>query len=249
MKSQDSNKSAPGGEPPDTPSPQPSGRTQRPWSRYSDIGLQRRVMAYAFIGMTALAAIYAFVTLDAVDKSTDAILRERPNLTTTVAQSVDQMILASKSLVTLTAIDLGSARSDLEEPELTGHEIAMLESLQASLTGANAGTPPETVILFDADGQVVWESFLQPSSEHATPPLELFDDAASPSVVANDQGHPTFSVGKAIFGNSELAYLGAVILPSHELLDSSGRVIANSSGESSNDGNRHIDVIGDQMGV
>ena len=70
MKSRTSNKSAPGGKSPEV-RPQQPGLTQRVWPRYSDIGLQRRVMAYAFIGMTALAAIYAFVALDAVDKSTD----------------------------------------------------------------------------------------------------------------------------------------------------------------------------------
>ena len=103
-------------------------------------------MAYAFIGMTALAAIYAFVALDAVNESTDAILRERLNLATTVARSIDQTIIASKSLVLLTASDLGSVRS--EPGELTGHEIAMLESLRTSLAGVNAGMPPESVILF-----------------------------------------------------------------------------------------------------
>ena len=263
MKSRASNKSAPGGKSPDVRSRQ-SGRTHRVWSRYSDIGLQRRVMAYAFIGMAALAAIFAFVALDAVDKSTDAILRERLNLAKTVAQSVDQTILASKSLVSLTASDLGSASPNSARPgELTGHEIAMLESLRASLAGVNAGTPPESVILFDADGQVVWETHLSAESKNVIPSPEFFDEAASPSVSASGQGYSTFSVGTDISGNSELARLGAVILPSHrllavagqtdaafgeyrlELLDSSGRVIANSSGERPNDRSRHMDVIGD----
>jgi len=145
MKSRASNKSAQGGVSPDT-GPQQIRKKNRIWSRYSDVGLQRRVMAYAFIGMTALAAIYAFVALDAVNESTDAILRERLNLATTVARSIDQTIIASKSLVLLTASDLGSVRS--EPGELTGHEIAMLESLRTSLAGVNAGMPPESVILF-----------------------------------------------------------------------------------------------------
>ena len=158
MKSQASNKSAPGGKSPDVRSRQ-SGRTHRVWSRYSDIGLQRRVMAYAFIGMAALAAIFAFVALDAVDKSTDAILRERLNLAKTVAQSVDQTILASKSLVSLTANDLGSARPNSARPgELTGHEIAMLKSLRASRASVNGGPHPESEIVFEDDGREIWET-------------------------------------------------------------------------------------------
>jgi hypothetical protein len=173
-------------------------------------------MAYAFIGLTSLAAIYAFVALDAVDKSTDAILRERLNLATTVARTIDQTIVASKSLVELTASDLASARS--EPGELTGHEIAMLESLGASLAGANAGVFPESVILFDGEGQAVWESHLRSDGGSAIPTPELFDATAQPSVVASEHGDSTLAIGADISGDSELAYLSAVILPSHGLL-------------------------------
>lgn len=260
MKSRSSSKSVPGGDSPDVRS-RPFWRTHRVWSRYSDVGLQRRVMAYAFLGMTTLAAIYAFVALDAVDKSTDAILRERLNLASTVAQAIDQTIIASNSLVMLTASDLASARS--EPGELTDHEIAMLESLRASLAGVNAGISPEIVILFDADGRVVWESRLSSNEGSTVTASELFEEAISPSVLASEQGNSTLAVGSNVSGNSELAYLSAVILPSHgllsvsdradtafgeyrmELLDSSGRIIANSSGERPNDGSRHMDVIGD----
>ena len=105
--------------------------------------------------MAGLAALFAFVALDAVDKSTDAILRERLNLAKTVAQSVDQTILASKSLVSLTASDLGSARPNSARPgELTGHEIAMPRDRAARVHRGHADTHTDNVSLFVADGPV-----------------------------------------------------------------------------------------------
>ncbi|MBN4059476.1 hypothetical protein JYT32_01010, partial [Dehalococcoides mccartyi] len=172
-------------------------------------------MAYAFIGMTTLAAIFAFVALDAVDKSTDAILRERLNLATTVAQSIDQTILASKSLVLLTANDLGSARPESgeqsgasgepkesgESSELTLHEIAMLNSLRVSLADVNAGMLPESVVLFDSDGKIVWQSYLQAETEREVTPPDFFGEAESLAVHPGGrqgQGYSTFSVGAEI---------------------------------------------------
>ena len=217
-------------------------------------------MAYAFIGMTTLAAIFAFVALDAVDESSDAILRERLNLAATVAQSIDQTVLASKSLVSLTASDLASAHT--EPGELTGHEIAMLKSLEVSLTGVNAGTPPRSVVLFDLSGNVVWSAGIPIGEGGLIDDPEIFDRDASPIVLVSEAGESTLSVGSGISPDTGLAYLGAIILPSHsllsisgqkdmafgeyrmELLDSNGRVIANSSGDPSNSESRHLEIVG-----
>ena len=157
----------------------PVGHERRRWRGLPVMGLQHRVMAYAFIGMTTLAAIFAFVALDAVDESSDAILRERLNLATTVAQSIDQTILASKSLVLRTASDLASAHP--EPGELTGHQTSMLESLAASLADVNAGAPPESVILFDPSGDVVWIGGEQSSESSLIVDPEIFDEETSPA--------------------------------------------------------------------
>lgn len=229
--------------------------------RFADVGLQRRVMAYAFVGMTILAAIYAWVALDAVDKSSDAILRERLNLATTVAQSIDQTIASSKSLVVRAAGDLATAH--VEAGVLSDHEIAMLSSLVESLADVNTGTPPEHVFLFDDAGRVLWDSRQSSSVGRTVPDPELFEESASPSVLASDQGDMTITVGSSVAGDLDLAYLGAVILPSQgllavsdrtdlefgeyrlELLDSNGRVVVDSFGEELNTDTRHMDVIGD----
>lgn len=231
------------------------------WQRLSDVGLQRRVMAYAFIGLTSLAAIYAFVALDAVDKSSEAILRERLNLATAVAQTIDQTIFASQSLAMRTAGDLASVQSN--SGELTDHQVTMLGSFQASLADVNAGTSPQSVILFDVDGKVIWEAHSGSNERETAPNLEMFIETVSPSIFTSETGSIALGVGSEISGNSALAYLGTVILPSHdllsiseqtdmafgeyrmELLDSSGRIIADSSGERPNSQSRHMDVIGE----
>jgi HAMP domain-containing protein len=218
-------------------------------------------MAYAFVGLTILAAIFAWVALDAVDKSSDAILRERLNLATTVAQSIDQTITSSKSLVVRAAGDLATAH--VKPGELSEHEVAMLGSLVESLADVNSGTPPEHVFLFDDSGNVLWDSRRSSSDGIPIPDPELFEESASPSVLVGDQGDLAITVGSSVAGNLDLAYLGAVILPSRgllavsdrtdlefgeyrlELLDSNGRVVVDSSGESLNTDTRHMDVIGD----
>ena len=119
--------------------------------------------------------------------------------------------------------------------------------------------------MFGADGKGRWETHLRGDPGDDSPATENFDEAASPSVHASGQGYSTFSVGTDISGNSKLARLGAVILPSRqllavagqtdtefgesrlELLDSRGRVIANSAGERPNDGSRHMVVIGELL--
>ncbi len=238
----------------------PVSQERRLWRRLPDIGLQRRVMAYAFIGMTTLAAIFAFVALDAVDESSDAILRERLNLATTVAQSIDQTVLASKSLVLRTASDLASAHP--EPGELTEHQTAMLASLEASLTDVNAGTSPQSVVLFDLSGNVVWSIGSGIGDGGRIEDPEIFEQEASPIVLESGVAETTLSLGSDLSPETGLAYLGAIILPSHmllsisgqtdtafgeyrmELLDSNGRVIANSSGDPSNSESRHLGIVG-----
>ena len=230
-------------------------------SRLNNIGLQRRVMAYAFIGMTTLAAIFAFVALDAVDKSSDAILRERLNLATTVAQSIDQTILASKSLVLRAASDIASAHS--VPGDLTVHEVSMLESLEASLTDVNVGTSPQSIVLFDSSGDVVWSGSERLAGVGLDDDLEFFYQEESPVVLTSDSGDSMLSVGAAFPPDTGLAYLGAIILPSHallsisgatdaelgeyrlELLDANGRVIADSTGDELNDQSRHLEIVGE----
>lgn len=236
-------------------------QTARSKPRFSDVGLQRRVMAYAFTGLSILAAIYAWVALDAVDKSSDAILRERLNLATTVAQSIDQTIISSQSLVVRTASDIASAHE--ASGPLSDHEIAMLGSLSESLADVNSGAPPESVFLFDSDGGLIWESGQIQSNDNTLPDPEIFEESASPAILAGERGGMAITVGSAVDEDSDLAYLGAVILPSQgllavsdrrdqefgeyrmELLDSKGQVIADSHGALSSTGTRHMDVIGD----
>jgi signal transduction histidine kinase len=230
------------------------------WSHLSDIGLQRRVMVYAFIGLTSLAAIFAFVALDAVDKSSDAILRERLNLATTVAHTVDQTIISSQSLVLRTAGDLNTTHNKVGD--LTDHETVMLESLGKSLADFNSGEPPESVFLFDKAGKMIWESRSTPSEKNFALDPETLVDATRPSILSNGDIDFAILIGSRIEGNTDLAYLGAVISPSQqllavsdqadeeignyqmELLDSKGQIIAESTGGSSNNGSRHIEVIG-----
>ncbi len=239
----------------------PDGGIARLSRRISDVGLQRRVMAYAFIGLTSLAAIYAWVALDAVGKSSEAILRERLNLVTTVAQSIDQTIISSQSLVRRTANDLTSSHSDLGE--LTEHQIAMLESLEESLADVNSGALPQRLFLIGSAGQLLWDYRGDGFSEGPALAADRLPRETSPSTLTGEQGEFAITVGSDVEGNPELAYLGAVILPSAglltlsdqtdaqfgeyrmELLDSRGRVIADSSDQQSLSRTRHMEVIGE----
>ena len=217
-------------------------------------------MAYAFVGLTALAAIFAFVALDAVDESTQSILRERLSLAQTVAHSIDQTIVTSQSLLQRTSGNLATAHA--ESGVLTDREITMLESLGESLSYVNSGISPESVFLFNDSGEVVWNSGTTLTEIPPIPDRELFDDPSRPSVTSIGQKDFAISIGADV-AHEDLFYLGAIIVPSQglleassqstsglgeyrmELVDSMGRIVTQSSADKSGESTLHMSAIGD----
>ncbi|NQW17318.1 MAG: HAMP domain-containing protein [Chloroflexi bacterium] len=233
-----------------------SVRPIRRSSRFANVGLQRRIVAYVAISLTALVAMFAYVALDAVDESSDAILRERLSLSATVAQSIDQSVAATDSLVNRAAIDLAAIHI---EGSLSDAERTMLVSLGSSLADVNAGRRPDLVVLLDAGGNPVWGT--GPAAIVGIQSL-IASDSESPAILKGGGNSTAIVVWAQLPAAADLSFLIATTLPGEdflgisssadssigdyrlELLDESGTVIGEATDELTGSDSRHLDVIG-----
>lgn len=217
-------------------------------------------MGYAFVGLTILAAIFAVVALDAVDESTESILRERLSLTRTVAQSIDQTIVSSQSLIQSTAQDLKTIPDD--QKTLAAHELTILNSLGDSLSHVNSGSPPEAIFLLDNTGDTIWESGDLNLAETTFSEFELLSRGTPSSGEPISETDVGIVVGSQT-ASEDLMYLGAIILPSQglldvsgkssggfgeyrmELVDSAGRVVSGRPDEHLSESTLHMSAVGD----
>jgi len=78
-------------------------------ARFERLGLQRRIMLYVSAGLVVISAIFGFVALQAIQQSTDLVLRERLLIARTEAQEIDKELEHAQSELDNASIGAASA--------------------------------------------------------------------------------------------------------------------------------------------
>ncbi|MCH7642239.1 MAG: HAMP domain-containing protein [Chloroflexi bacterium] len=230
--------------------------------RFSDIGLQFRIMAYVFMGMTVLVSLFAFVALQAVDDSSDEILQERLILARTVASAVDRVIATTATLVTGVADAMGKSGAVTPSDAETS-----VNTLALALTDVNAGTPPELVALIDGSGRPIARAGSSRDGEALLAFVASLQPDGAPVVIGGGVGGPLIAASASLGGGTGGMRLAAVILPSPqllkvsdaasgdvrsyrtELIDAEGIVLETSDGARPLTPTRHLAIIGDALNL
>ena len=232
------------------------------------LGLQKRIMLYVALGLLILISGFAFFALRAVDRSSDAILRERLVLAKTVARDVDGLIADSVSQLEITASLLFANPLN----DLSAHEESMLQTMSIGLGGRPSGLgDPSHVYLTDVTGNTLWE-WEKPDGVHV--PVEVLLERATEAISGRTTvieslrlrqapstvlvlSTPVVGPGADILGALTVALITrpsnyALFVPRGtgagdyrlELIDSDGIVVASSNQEDIHQPTRHLSIEG-----